>query len=301
MHTSIQPQFAEFPTRDGFMLPGLLYPANHTGAVAIFLHGNGSSSVFYNEQKNRIFASALAKKNISAFYFNNRGAHIVKKITVRQGNKETRKRFGMAYERIKECVHDIDGAILFLKRQGYRTFYLVGASTGANKICVYNFYKPKNDVEKYVLLCGGDDVGIYYNLLGKKKFWKFLSDAKRKIQARRGEEIIKEMLPENIFSYKGFFDIANPDGDYNVFPFYEVLHNEKLSNKRLFRHFQSIKKRTLVVYGGRDEYAWGNVPKIVEILKKYQPALSYQIISGADHRFKEYEKKLAGMIADWLG
>lgn len=43
MHTSIQPQFAEFPTRDGLMLPGLLYPANRTGAVAIFLHGNENS------------------------------------------------------------------------------------------------------------------------------------------------------------------------------------------------------------------------------------------------------------------
>ena len=57
-----------------------------------------------------------------------------------RGKKEERKRFGMAYEKIKECIEDIDGAISFLKKHGYRKFYLAGASTGANKICVYNFY-----------------------------------------------------------------------------------------------------------------------------------------------------------------
>ncbi|MEK7542959.1 MAG: DUF1749 domain-containing protein [Patescibacteria group bacterium] len=300
-NTTLQPEFIEFQTKDGLTLPGLLYKAKKRRAVAIFLHGNGSSSVFYNEAKNRILASALAEKNISTLYFNNRGAHIIKNLHVRHGKKDERKRFGMAYEKIKGCVADIDGTVSFLKKRGYREFYLMGASTGANKICVYNFYKPKNDIKKYILLCGGDDTGIYYDILGKSRFWKLLSEAKKKIKAGRGGEIIKEILPDNIFSYTGFYDIANPDGDYNVFPFYEVLRKERLSKKPLFRYFKSIKKRALVVYGDKDEYAWGNVPKIVEILKRYQLKLDYRIIKGADHGFKGHEKQLAKMIADWLG
>ena len=295
----MEPKFIEFKTKDGLTLPGLLYGSKKDKAVVIYLHGNGSSSVFYDEPKNRPFASALARKKISILYFNNRGAHNIKKLYVRKGKKEERKRFGMAYEKIKECVQDIDGAIAFLKKQGYRKFYLAGASTGANKICVYNFYKPKNDVAKYILLCGGDDTGIYYHILGKSKFWKLLSKAKKKIKTKRGEEIIKEMLPE-LFSYIGFFDIANPNGDYNVFPFYEVLRKVKLSTKPLFRHFKSIRKPTLVIYGDKDEYAWGNVPKIVEILKSYQPKLIYKIIKGADHGFKNQENQLAEIIASWL-
>lgn len=293
-----KPEFVEFQTKDGLTLPGLLYKAK-SKAVVIYLHGNGSSSVFYDETENRLLASALAKKNISTLYFNNRGAHNIKKLYVRKGKKEVRRRFGMAYEKIKECIEDIDGAISFLKKQGYSKFYLAGASTGANKICVYNFYKPKNDVEKYILLCGGDDTGIYYHMLGKSKFWKLLAEAKKKIKSKHREEIIKEMLPE-LFSYTGFFDIANPDGDYNIFPFYEVLRKVKLSTKPLFRHFKSIRKPTLVVYGDQDEYAWGDVPKIVEILKSYQPRLVYRIIKGADHGFKNRENQLAGMIANWL-
>ena len=42
---------------------------------------------FYDEVENRPLASALAKKNISILYFNNRGAHIIKKLNVRRGKK----------------------------------------------------------------------------------------------------------------------------------------------------------------------------------------------------------------------
>ncbi|MDO8557328.1 MAG: DUF1749 domain-containing protein [Candidatus Jorgensenbacteria bacterium] len=298
-NTAVQPEFVEFQTKDGLTLPGLLYKAKKGKAVAICLHGMGSS-VFYNKAKNSILASAWAEKNISTLYFNNRGAHVIKNLYVKRGNKDERKLFGMAYEKIKECVPDIDGAISFLKERGYREFYLIGTSTGANKICVYNFYKPKNDIKKYVLLCGGDDTGIYYDILGKSRFSRLLSEAKRKIKAKRGGEIIKEILPDEIFSYAGFYDAANPDGDYNTFPFYEVLRKKKLSTKPLFRYFKSIKKQSLVVYGDKDQYAWGNVPKIVEILKQYQPKLDYRIIKGADHGFKGREKQLAKTIADWL-
>jgi len=297
----IEPKFIEFKTKDGLTLPGLLYETKGSKTAAIDLHGNGSSSFFYDESENRPLAEALGKIGVSILYFNNRGAHIIKKLNVVRGKKTKRRRFGMAYEKIKECVPDIDGAISFLKKRGYKKFYLIGASTGANKICVYNFYKPKNEISKYVLLCGGDDTGIYYHMFGKTKFWKLLREAKRKIEQKRGEEIIKDLiLPDEIFAYVGFYDIANPDGDYNTFPFYESMGRAKLSKKPLFRYFKSVKKPSLVVYGSKDEYAWGNVPRVVKILQKEKPEFTYKIINGAGHSFAGYEKKLAGIISDWL-
>ena len=294
-----KPEFIEIKTKDGLVLPGLLYQAPRPRAAAIYLHGNGSSSVFYDAQKKHSLAPLLNKNGISVLFFNNRGAHIIKKLNVKYKGRVVRKPYGMAYEKIKECVLDIDGAIAFLKKRGYRKFYLIGESTGANKICVYNFYKRKNEISKYVLLCGGDDTGIYYHMLGKSKFWKLLSKSKRKIKAKHGEEIIPELLP-NIFSYIGFYDIANPNGDYNTFPFYEVIRKIKLSDKPLFRHFKSIKKPSLAVYGDQDEYAWGNVPRVVETLKRYQPKFTYKIIKGADHGFKGREKQLANIVTNWL-
>ncbi len=307
-------KLVEFKTKDGLELPGILYGTRKPREAAIFLHGNGSSSVFYHQENKKPLAEALNKKDIALLYFNNRGAHYIKKLSQKQGTlrqapiglssgrrQGKRKLYGMAFEKIKECIFDIDGAIAFLKKQGYRKFYLIGFSTGANKICVYNYYHPKNPVAKYVLLAGGDDAGIYYHLLKKAKFWKILKKAKQKIKKRQGEEIMPELLAFNlIFSYQGFYDIANPDGDYDIFPFLEVIKKLKLSKKPLFRHFKSIKKPTLVVYGEQDEYAWGDVPLVVKILKNYQPGLDYKIIKNANHSFEKHKGQLAKIIADWI-
>ena len=295
-----KPKFIEFGTNDRLMLPGLFYEAKGSKRVAIYLHGNGSSSIFYDENEHRDMSEQLNQKGISFLKFNNRGAHIIKKLNVKNGDEVERKKFGCAYEKIKDCVLDIDGAVAFLKKLGYTEFYLIGASTGANKICVYDHYKAKNVFSKYILLCGGDDTGIYYSVLGKERFSKLLKESKEKIKKGNGEDLIKELLPDEIFSYVGFYDIANPDGDYNCFPFSEVLTKTKLSTKTLFRHFAGIKKPSLVIYGENDEYAWGNINKVVNILKSYQPNFEYKIIKGADHGFTGKEKELAKAISDWI-
>lgn len=294
------PGFIEINTRDGLTLPGLFYEAKRAKRAAIYLHGNGSSSVFYDEYANRAIGDALAKHNISFLAFNNRGAHLVKKMNVVRGNKVERQCFGMAYEKIKECIHDIDAAIKFLERRGYREFILIGTSTGANKICVYDHYRPKNPISQYVLVAGGDDTGIYYHLLGRRLFRQLLARAKRKIKSHAGEEIITETLPKKIFSHQAFYDIANPDGDYNCFPFLEVMQRVKLSTKPLFRYFKALHRPTMVMYGDQDEYAWGDVPACISILRGYRPDFAYQTIPNANHMFANREKALAKVIARWL-
>jgi pimeloyl-ACP methyl ester carboxylesterase len=295
------PNYIELTTKDGLTLPGLLYARKKSKKVAIMLHGNGSTSVFYDEAQNRTLADALEKRGISSLFFNNRGAHIIKKLNVRKHGKIERVNYGMAYEKIKECVEDIDGAISFLKKLGYEEFYLIGESTGANKICVYNFHKPKNQIAKYVLLSSADDTGIFYELLGKRKFSAMLLKAKEKIKAGKGTEIMPELLADDlIYSYASFHDTANPDGDYNVFPYYEVVNKVALSKKEHFRHFKSIKKPTLVVHGEFDQYMKGDVRDAVNVLKGYKPNFSYEIVKGADHSFGKNEAKMAKIVADWL-
>lgn len=293
-----QAEFVQFPTADGFTLPGLLFQPKNSKRVIIYLHGNGSSSVFYED--NYILAEELMKKGISILLFNNRGAHIMKKLNRVRGDKTDRLMYGMAYEKIKDCVMDIEAAQTFLEKRGFNEFYLAGASTGANKICVYDHFRPKNKFSKYIILCGGDDTGIYYDMLGKKRFYKLLKTAREKIKNRKGEEIIKELLPDEWFSYKAFYDIANPDGDYNCFPYLEVIRKIKLSKKPLFRYFKAIKKPSIVIYGELDEYTWGNALRVVNILKKHQPEFIYKIIPGADHGFTGKDKELAQVIISIL-
>jgi len=293
------PKLIQIKTEDGPILPGLLYEVPQSKKVAIFLHGNGSTSIFYNDDQRDEQVEALNNEGISYLLFNNRGAHYIKKLDTIEESMKERKCFGMAYEKIKDCIKDIDGAIKYLEKLGYQEFYLIGESTGANKICVYNYYKPKNKISKYIMLGGGDDSGIYYDILGKDKFFRLLKESNEKIQNKRGEEIITEILPD-IFSYQSFYDVANPDGDYNVFPFLETINSLKLSSKLLFRYFKSINKPTLVVYGEKDEYAWGDVPQIVRILREQKPEFEYRIVKGADHGFSENQKELSKIISNWL-
>lgn len=301
-------RLVKFETRDNLALPGLLYEQKtDTDKAAIYLHGNGSSSIFYGADEMNGLGKVFNERGVSFFPFNNRGAHWIKKLNKKTDGEEERIKSGMAYELIKECTLDIDGAIDYLKTSGYKTFYLIGVSTGANKIVVYHYYKRKNPVSKYVLLSGGDDTGLYYEFefkKNRKKFFNVLKQCSEKIRQGKGRELVpKYILKEPLISYQSLYDTINPDGDYNIFPFNEYMNNLKFSKKPLFREFKTIDKPTLVVYGENDEYCYGNVQKCVDILKKECPdkkLFSFKIMKEADHGFNGREKELAKVIADWL-
>jgi pimeloyl-ACP methyl ester carboxylesterase len=294
----------ELKTKDGLLLPGAFFePKRKTKKVAIFLHGNGSSSIFYALNSVQELANELNAKGISYLAFNNRGAGYAVKVTKIKGAKEERVPAGTAYELIKECVYDIDAAIAFLEDLGYREFYLIGMSTGANKICVYNYYKPKNSISKCVLVSGGDDSGIYHDQLGKKAFKEILRKAKQKIKNGKGIELVPRELVPGTYSWQSIYDTLNPDGDYNTFPFNDYLNKLKLSSKPLFRHYRKIQKPILVVYGDQDEYCYGRVSQIMQLLKEQAAKpeeFSFTIIKGANHGFTGKEKDLNSSIANWL-
>ncbi len=123
--------------------------------------GMVAHAIFYNYQLHETLATAFCDSNIAYFPFHNRGAHYVQKLHKPTPEGEERALYGMAYERIDECVHDINGAITLLQEKGYTELYLLGFSTGANKICVYNFHKPHNAIKGYILACGGFFARIY--------------------------------------------------------------------------------------------------------------------------------------------
>ena len=285
----------------------MLFEADRSDAVAIYLHGNGNTSVFSSVRETNATAEALTKEGIAYFPFDNRGAHLLNKLNVVMSNgRIERRRYGCAYELISECVHDIDGAIKYLQELGYTTFYLIGASTGANKIWVYNHYKPDNAVSKYVLLGGGDDLGSGYHELGKEAFQDILHSAKTAVQEQQGEQPAASALTKTYgipFTQQSAWDTLNPDGDYNIFPFNEYLNDLRLSTKPLFGYFSEITKPYLAVYGAEDEYCYGDVPKIIEILKHHANPVAdaqFEIVEGADHGFTDHEDDVASMMAKFL-
>src|SRR5437764_14774556 len=129
-------RLVRFDAAGGVALAGLLFePRRSSKRAIVWLHGGGGASVFESRRTN-LLASVFIAQGIAFFPFNNRGSGIVRRAGERLG--------GSAFEAIRDCVPDIDSAIRELWRRGYRDITLDGHSTGANKVAVYDHYKPRN-------------------------------------------------------------------------------------------------------------------------------------------------------------
>lgn len=297
------PELALITTADELHLPGLLFkPQEPTKKAALYLHGNGDTSIFYAVPEIIAWAEALTVNGIAFFPFNNRGAHARKSFTKKMRDETIHVVLGSAHELIQDCVLDIDAAIVFLQQRGYTDLVLIGHSTGANKIVVYDRLTPHNAITKYVLLAGGDDTGIYYNSLGKEKFLDLLTVCREKIEAGKGADLVpKSLVPDTTLSYQSLYDIINPDGEYNQFPFCAEL--AALMTKEPFGGFKSLHKPTLSIYGELDEYCLGLVSERVEQLKSLVAGakdFQFEIIPGANHSFEGKEAVVAGIVAKYI-
>jgi len=294
----------QFPNTQNVYLPGLLYePENGSDKVLVYLHGNGSSGGFYSVELQNVFGKTLTDAGISYLTFTNTGGHLIQKFDRIIGEQKDRMTAGVAYELIKDCIADIDGAINFVKGRCYRHIYLIGASTGANKICVYDFYKKNNSVKKYVLESGGDDSGLHYHAVGARKFQLALKKCKDVIKSGKGRNLVPKYLYSSPISYQSLYDQINPDGNYNVFPFYWQLNKIKIMKKEPWREIKGIVKPTLIVYGSSDEYCYGKVDDCIDLIKQATAGkknFRFEMIAGADHAYFGKRKELVEKVIEFL-
>lgn len=296
----------QFETIDHLSLPGLLFePDYQTKTAVLYLHGM-SGSVFYSTEKMNIFAKHITTQGMSFFPFNNRGAHLIQRFSYEKGVEKIRLLQGSAYEAIHDCILDINAAVEFLSEKGYAKFFLIGHSTGANKICVYDYYTKRKDNPflGYGLLSGGDDTGLYYQSLGKQKFKTLLARCRLYIKNKKGDSLVPPVLVNgDLISYQSLFDMINPEGDYNIFPFLDAMQSLHLSKKSLFREYNHITLPTLVIYGEQDEYMFGVTKQCVELLRKHKNEKSqteFEIIPDANHQFSAHKEVLVKQILAWL-
>lgn len=294
---------------DGLQLSGLLFSAEssniHKSAV-IYLHWNGSKGIFYAHKWNSVVSEVFGLEGIAYCTFNNRGGTLINHLDTydQNGNCIDQKNSGVWYEKIEDCVYDIDGVVEYLRNLWYERFFLMGKSTGANKICVYHDILKKQGrktpLSGYILLSWGDDVGLWHEDMGIELFQEVLSNAQKAIQKNRGGErpVIRRCFLED-FSYQSAEDILGPDGPYNCFPFFEAFQ-ERLGTKKLFEAFSWLDIPTLVIYGENDEYVRFPMDEVIKVLQSCNSNAQYQTISGADHWFEGYEKILAERIVSWL-
>jgi pimeloyl-ACP methyl ester carboxylesterase len=193
----------------------------------------------------------------------------------------------------------------FLKEHEFSEFYLLGHSSGANKICAYHVRAESSPFSKYVLAGPGDDTGLFFEQLGAKRFWQALKHAAKLVETKPLQTMPKYsgMYP---FSAQSAWDILNPDGAYNTFPYYEST-TERLGNKRLFDEYKKIDRPTLIIFGEEDEYtttAGGSANALDLFMKNTDNAhlkqTDFSLVEGGDHSFHDAETAFSNQVADWI-
>lgn len=296
-------------TADFLELPALLFtPDKPSDKVAVFLHGMGSTGVFYDHDHILALAESLTSRGISFLALNNRGAHKSQTIhLIDQQSEELGKRFqgGCYFEKIEQCILDIDAAANFLVQQGYKNLALIGESTGANKICVYHARAANNPYSAYVLAGPGDDSGLFYSELGPELFDTALRYAASAVANDHGLKIMPKYTGMHPFSAQSTLDILGPDEPYNTFPYFEAT-TKRLGTKPLFGDYKTINLPLAVIYGEHDEYTYtaGGTQQALDILRAEMnqelPASLFQIIPDASHSFDGNDREYSQVVSDWL-
>lgn len=291
-----------YTTRDGFEFSFVYFTPEKqaNNDIVIYIHGNGSANALKDVRKVNAMASRFAENDIDFIISNNRGSNYIEQHKQKKGDFETKVFTGMAYEKISDSQYDIDGMLQYAVNKGHKNIYLMGVSTGANKIAVYDKYaaiKPK-ELKGYIFAAGGDDVGLRRKLLGDK-LNNSLEVIRKYVEEGKGEELVDTSIypTKHPLSYGSLLEMLEESSDYNVFNYHTAT-----TGQAAFKTLKQIKRPSLFIYGSNDDTTYVDVDTAVSYLKNELSVSSndFSVIEGADHNFKGYESILVDEIVRWI-
>jgi len=270
-----QTQIHSFKTADNERLHGaLLTPPNKKSDTAlIFVHGVAMN--FYLPPLFN-FGQELSQRGHHSFVINTRGHDWIS----RAGNLT--KFGGSAYENLDDCVADLDGAIEFLKRHGYRRFVFIGHSLGAIKSIIYQGTQQRSDVVG-IVSCSAPKQFYSERVARQPKFRELIEKAESMVDAGNGEELMSVNVgaTPGIFTARTHLDKYGKDDRNDCRP-----------------HAKNIGCPLLAVAGGAEppffhEYAQ-------EIVAAAGSQSKYQCVDGANHFYNRHTSQIVDMIHQWL-
>ncbi|MBI5470035.1 alpha/beta fold hydrolase [Candidatus Kaiserbacteria bacterium] len=280
-------RIVEITTQKKFELFGLWYGAKKPKKVFIFVHGL-TSSVFGGVARN--IMPALVDKKTAVLTFNNRGYGIVNRIS---GKKSLLA--GAAHEVFTDSVDDIGGAVLFAKKSGAKEVYLVGHSTGCQKIVYYAAKVGKaSKVNGLVLLAPVSDHAAALKEDKKGNLPKALKIARAMVKAGKKHELMPRgsLTKWSIDDAQRFLSLYSPDSAETIFPYEQ--------SRKIPRTLRSLKVPSLVVWAGKDEYADRPAGKIAAWFAAHTPRGKVVVVPAVKHSFKGAEREVANSIRRWI-
>jgi pimeloyl-ACP methyl ester carboxylesterase len=273
---SIHTQLCTFKTTDNERLHGLLFmpPGDRSDLALVLVHGVAMN--FYLPPL-VTFGEKLTERRYHCFVINTRGHDWI----ARAGNLT--KFGGSAYENLEDCLFDLDGALAYLNKQGYRRFIFVGHSLGAIKSIIYQGTRQRADVVG-VISCSAPKQ-FYSERIGRQpQFRETIEKAEAMVTEGRGEELMSIAVgaTPGIFTARTHLNKYGKDDRNDCRPYAKQLGCPLLaivgSAEPKFFH----------------EYAQ-------ELAAAAGANSSYKIVDGGNHFYNRHTSEIVKIIYQWLG
>lgn len=259
------------PGRRGLALDGFwTRDKRKSRTLLIFVHGMGSN--FYKSKFKKTWMELGPKAGIDVFCFNNRGS---------EG--------AVAGETFTDCLADIETAMAFAAREGYARIYLLGHSTGCQKITYYQARRKDPRVKGLILAALGDDLAIARRDLGRS-YKRWLTKARELVARGKGDT---KLPPECLgFTARRFLSAVDPE-----FTEAKLFH---LSGRMIA--FSRLTLPILAVFPENEQYACIPVAGAAELLATRTRSCNFTsvIISDADHSFHCRESACVNACIRWI-
>ena len=282
-----------FITPDNYILNGMYSGPEKAQSVFIFVHGF-TASMFSVE----ILGDYFQSNNFGVMSFNNRGFGYISKI--RKLDPESDKKYksvsiGGAHEVFTECVNDIDGAINWAIENKFKNIYLVGHSTGCQKI-VYSASKLQDkykELKALILLAPISDMAATRNLVPKRVINKAYKYAEKQIQKGKPHQLLPEKLWEGVIDAQRFISLNDQSSEEEIF----CYSQENKTPKTL----KSIKLPIIAIVGENDQFLDRSAEELMIWFKdNLKVGDGTSIIRDTDHGFTAKEKETSEVINKFL-
>ncbi|MFA4818469.1 MAG: alpha/beta fold hydrolase [Patescibacteria group bacterium] len=275
-----------------YILNGLWFGSGQPQKLFIFVHG-----LTANAFSNHDLVVPLVGKGTAAMTFSNRGHDII--ATIYPVDKKSKKGCksiiaGMAHEVFTDCVDDIQGAVNFARSRGVKNIYLVGHSTGCQKIIYYLARaKPQSAIKGAVLLCPLSDYSSAKKFTNPRVLGRATKIARELVKQKRPHEL----LPGNAWPYiidaQRFLSLHTPDSKEEMFTY----ARPNVIPKTLHQ----IKVPILTVLAEKDEHGDIQPSAMLDWFKGHIRAAdaSFAVVKDALHNFDGLGYKVVKIISNW--
>jgi alpha-beta hydrolase superfamily lysophospholipase len=275
----------DIKTPKNFILNGLWFGPQKPKKAIVLVHGMFSSAFSMGH-----VIDALIDNETAVLAFNNRGHDTVTDVKQIVGIDRKYHRAGTAHEVFTDCIDDIDGALRVVRATGVKDIYLMGHSTGCQKIVYWTSKKGKG-VKGLILLGALSD---YAGDRKKPQLRTAVAQAKRMVKAGKGNELLPPGMWWHYADAQRLLSLYTPDSIEEIFSYSQTEKKPKI--------YQSVKLPLIALFAGADEYSERPADKLVEWFRKNSNSSRFhgEVVDNVGHSFKEGEFQVAKAVRQWI-